>query len=197
MSQDLFETIERLPRMPELLAWSIFRQVADALGYLHTRGFTHLDLKDENIIISDTLSVKLIDFGSARPIPRDPVDWFDPNYFEGSLGTKGWVAPEVLRGERFRGPEQDVWSLGVLLYVLVESRVPFPVDAAADVGLKEAGMPGRVKMEHDWTKLVYKTSRSLACRDLISRMLEPDVSKRITMEELAKHRWVIGGASSS
>ncbi|KAJ3417027.1 hypothetical protein HDV05_007509 [Chytridiales sp. JEL 0842] len=204
-SQDLFECIQRFPHMPELLAWSIFRQITDAVGYLHARGFVHLDLKDENLIIDSSLCVKLIDFGCARTIPHSKSEWF-----EGLVGTKMYAAPEVVFGRRYRGPEQDVWSLGVVLYVLVEARMPFTEAQILEMGKEQEEVEqereeneeevGEVKKEGKGRvgrKISYRTLRSNACRDLIGRMLEVDVEKRITMDEVAKHRWIVGGSSSN
>ncbi|KAJ3118895.1 hypothetical protein HDU96_006546 [Phlyctochytrium bullatum] len=113
-SQDLFECIERNPRMPEDVARVIFAQIVDAVLYMHVKGYVHRDIKDENVIIDDSLRVKLIDFGTARPIPTSQADYFDD-----LCGTLVYSAPEVLAGQRYRGPEADVWSLGVLLFILV------------------------------------------------------------------------------
>ncbi|KAJ3378929.1 hypothetical protein HDU84_007170 [Entophlyctis sp. JEL0112] len=120
-SKDLFEFVERAPQMDENVAMFIFKQVAEAVKYLHSKGFVHRDIKDENVIIDNSMRVKLVDFGAAMSIPRDKVD-----YFTDFVGTMTYAPPEccpiVKDGqiEPYRGPEQDVWSLGVLLFVLLK-----------------------------------------------------------------------------
>ncbi|KAJ3331829.1 hypothetical protein HDU76_002077 [Blyttiomyces sp. JEL0837] len=90
-SQDLFDCIERNPRMSEPVICGIFKQIVDAVGYLHSKGFVHRDIKDENVIIDDRMQVKLIDFGAARSVPgnNSKGDWF--REFN---GTVGYMAPE-------------------------------------------------------------------------------------------------------
>ncbi|KAJ3129513.1 hypothetical protein HK101_005219, partial [Irineochytrium annulatum] len=77
LSQDLFEHIERNPRMAEPQARHIFVQVVRAVHHLHAAGYVHRDLKDENVIIDEQLGVKVIDFGAARPVPKSEGEWFD------------------------------------------------------------------------------------------------------------------------
>ncbi|KAI8610756.1 kinase-like domain-containing protein [Chytriomyces sp. MP71] len=121
-SKDLFDYIEKKPRMAEGVARLIFKQIAEAVAYLHARGFVHRDIKDENVIIDDNMKVKLIDFGAARHIPKNRTD-----YFADFVGTLTYAPPECIASsettvlEPHRGPEQDVWSLGVLLFVLLVS----------------------------------------------------------------------------
>ncbi|KAI8852652.1 kinase-like domain-containing protein [Chytridium lagenaria] len=172
-SQDLFECIERNPRMPEGVARVIFAQIVDAVRFMHAKGYVHRDIKDENVIIDDSLRVKLIDFGTARQIPTSSVDYFDD-----LCGTLAYSAPEVLAGEKYRGPEADVWSLGVLLFILVESTLPFPPDATDP--------------QCRTIRPVLKSRRSAGCVDLVNRMLDPVAERRITMEEVADHEWIKG-----
>ncbi|KAJ3106166.1 hypothetical protein HDU97_006983 [Phlyctochytrium planicorne] len=176
-SQDLFECIERNPKMHEDAARVIFAQIADAIGYMHGRGFVHRDIKDENVIIDDSLRVKLIDFGTARAIPTSEHDFFDD-----LCGTLVYTAPEVLAGGKYRGPEADVWSLGVLLFILVESTLPFPPDAN-DVSSRQV-------------RPALKSKRSIACRDLLFRMLDPNPETRIVMSDVVAHPWIVGGENA-
>ncbi|RKP02726.1 hypothetical protein CXG81DRAFT_1970, partial [Caulochytrium protostelioides] len=120
-SRDLFECIETMHvRFTEHDVRFIFRQIAHAVAYLHARGFVHQDVKEENVVVNAQFHVKLIDFGVAAPIPETRDDWFDTFH-----GTTLYAAPEILRGDEWRGPEQDVWASGILLYTLVFGRRPF------------------------------------------------------------------------
>ncbi|KAJ3263494.1 hypothetical protein HK104_006641 [Borealophlyctis nickersoniae] len=171
ISQDLFECIEANPFMPEEKVRFIFKQIAEAVGYLHSNNVVHRDIKDENIVIDDNLSVKLVDFGNAQFIPKHPSKHFDAFY-----GTLRCAAPEILRGEPYRGPEQDVWSLGVLLYTIAFSTAPF-----AD---EHKVLSGR------WARPRFR--RTDGMMDLIGKMLEVDVGTRIDIEGVLAHPWIRG-----
>ncbi|KAJ3202203.1 hypothetical protein HDU82_007537 [Entophlyctis luteolus] len=176
-SKDLFEFVERAPQMDENVAMFIFKQVAEAVKYLHSKGFVHRDIKDENVIIDNSMRVKLVDFGAAMSIPRDRVD-----YFTDFVGTMTYAPPEccplVKDGqiEPYRGPEQDVWSLGVLLFVLLQTRTPFLPDALREARMVRPTLVG---------------TRSEAAKDLLFKMMEPDVSARISMDEVCVHPWLV------
>ncbi|VDP06938.1 unnamed protein product [Soboliphyme baturini] len=115
---DLFEFIDREPDMDEALASYIFRQIVDAVAYLHELNILHRDIKDENILINHKFHCKLIDFGAAT--------FFDPDKLSTRFcGTLEYCSPEILSGHKYRGEEQEMWSLGILLFTLVFFDCPF------------------------------------------------------------------------
>ncbi|KAJ3234970.1 hypothetical protein HDU81_000989 [Chytriomyces hyalinus] len=176
-SKDLFDYIERKPRMSEGVTRLIFKQIADAIAYLHSRGFVHRDIKDENVIIDDSMKVKVIDFGAARSIPKTRTD-----YFWDFVGTLTYAPPECIPFsadvplEPHRGPEQDVWSLGVLLFILLETRPPFPPNSSREARTRRP---------------ILTTSRSDALKDLLFGMLDPVIETRFTMEAVIAHPWFL------
>lgn len=115
---DLFEFIDRRPLMDEKLGCFIFRQIAKAVDYLHSLNILHRDIKDENIIIDHNFHIKLIDFGSATFMEAGKM-------FSTFYGTTEYCSPEVLAGNKYQGPELEVWSLGVTLFVLIFFENPF------------------------------------------------------------------------
>ncbi|KAJ3018320.1 hypothetical protein HKX48_002958 [Thoreauomyces humboldtii] len=173
-SRDLFECIERNPRMPEEDIRHIFGQVASAVAHLHANDIVHRDIKDENVVIDVHLTAKLLDFGNAATVPKHPSEHFDRFY-----GTMHCAAPEILRGEPYRGPEQDVWCLGVLLYTLAFNQTPFR-DATAIAA-------GR------WTDPIFERSDGLLT--VLRMCLEVDVKRRSTVQEVLETEWVTGGVT--
>ncbi|KAL8689534.1 MAG: hypothetical protein Q9218_004821 [Villophora microphyllina] len=166
---DLFDYIEMRPTMDEAECRNIFLQVAAALHHLHTKALVvHRDIKDENIILDGENNVKLIDFGSAAYIKSGPFDVF--------VGTIDYAAPEVLRGQPYRGKEQDVWALGILLYTLVYKENPFySVDEIMDHELRVPWVMSEESIE------------------LIRGMLDRDVDQRLTISQVVEHRWCVTG----
>ncbi|KAF2860731.1 Pkinase-domain-containing protein [Piedraia hortae CBS 480.64] len=163
---DLFDYIELRMSMDEDECRRIFRQVVEAIWHLHVRAkVVHRDIKDENVILDGEGKVKLADFGSAAYIKSGPFDVF--------VGTIDYAAPEVLRGEPYRGKEQDVWALGILLYTIIYKENPFySIDEIMDQDLR----------------VPYVTSE--ACITLIRKMLDRDVARRIDIEGVLAHEWL-------
>lgn len=95
-----------------------FKQILSAVDFCHSNNIIHRDLKDKNILLDFQSNIKLIDFGLS-------------NFSDGVLrdrtycGTPAYSAPEMILGSKYRGPEVDIWSLGVLLYNMVSGCMPF------------------------------------------------------------------------
>lgn len=105
-------------RLKEKQARKFSRQIASALDYCHRNSIVHRDLKIENILISKTGDIKIIDFGLSNLFaPRGHLKTF--------CGSLYFAAPELLQAKQYTGPEVDVWSFGIVLYVLVCGKVPF------------------------------------------------------------------------
>ncbi|KAI9009913.1 hypothetical protein CLU79DRAFT_774464 [Phycomyces nitens] len=115
---DLFDYIELKNGMTEEEIRDIFRQVASAVHHLHSHKIIHRDIKDENVILDQHGGVRLIDFGSAAYLREG-------RRYETFVGTLDYAAPEILRGQNYEGPPQDIWALGILLYTLMYRENPF------------------------------------------------------------------------
>ncbi|XP_016953507.1 PAS domain-containing serine/threonine-protein kinase isoform X2 [Drosophila biarmipes] len=163
---DLWTFIERRPLMDEKLGSYIFRQVADAVNYLHEQKILHRDIKDENIIIDQNFNIKLIDFGSATYMEEG-------KFFSTFYGTTEYCSPEVLAGNRYVGPELEIWALGVTLYVLMFFENPF-------IDVEET-----LKAEIQIPKAV-----SEPLSRLLSSMLNKDPKYRCTMPQLIADPWL-------
>ncbi|KAM4737390.1 NUAK family SNF1-like kinase 1 [Anableps anableps] len=175
---ELYDYIQERKRLPETEARSIFRQIASAVHYCHKNGVVHRDLKLENILLDQDLNVKLADFGLSN------------NFQTGSLlqtycGSPLYAAPEIVKGLPYTGPEVDCWALGVLLYALVYSSMPF--DGANHAKLTEQISQGRYRRPNP---------PSDACA-LIDWLLTVRADERATIEDVAHHWWVNWGYKES
>jgi len=115
---DLFEYIVANGRMTEPVARRFFQQIMSGIEYSHKLKIVHRDLKPENILLDNDLNVKIADFGPPSEIK-------DGDFLKTSCGSPNYAAPEVIRGGLYTGPEIDVWSCGVILYVMLSGRLPF------------------------------------------------------------------------
>jgi hypothetical protein len=141
------------------------------IDYCHLNSIVHRDLKIENVLIEKTGQIRLIDFGLANLYSC----YSQLNTFCGSLY---FAAPELLSAKKYIGPEVDVWSLGVILFVLVCGKVPFD-----DANL--ATLHSKIKSGH----VEYPAFLSAEVRDLIGKMLTVDPSTRIKIAEIEAHPW--------
>lgn len=165
---DLFECIDAHTRMDEDVAKFIFAQLAITIHYLHSQNIAHRDLKDENVVIDEKYRIKLIDFGSTAFVAQNKSQ-----YFTKFNGTAHFASPEIAYGKPYRGPEAEVWALGVLLYTLVYGENPF------------ANRAEIIKGEYRFPKHI-----NPLLANLIDRMLTYDESRRATMDEIVRHPWI-------
>lgn len=115
---ELFNYIVANGRMHEAQARRFFQQIISGVDYAHKCKIVHRDLKPENVLLDDDLNVKIADFGLSNEIK-------DGDFLKTSCGSPNYAAPEVIRGGLYTGPEIDVWSCGVILYVMLCGRLPF------------------------------------------------------------------------
>jgi len=115
---ELFDYIVNHGRMTEDKARRFFQQIVCAVEYCHRHKIVHRDLKPENLLLDEHLNVKIADFGLSNIMT-------DGNFLKTSCGSPNYAAPEVISGKLYAGPEVDVWSCGVILYVLLCGRLPF------------------------------------------------------------------------
>lgn len=199
-------------------AASVMREIVDAVAYLHQMGIAHLDLKPENILLAsdetDASDVRLVDFGSARFLADAPVGAEDDGSTRmkrkksaamvakaaeqngGPAGTTpAYAAPEVLSGKEF-DEKADVWSLGVILYLLLTGTHPFDANNDADdkvvtrrvlTGAKASGAFDGP----NWARV------PLAVRPLMRRLLADEPEDRPSAAEVSAHPWLVAPESAA
>lgn len=174
---ELFDRIIERGSYSEQDASVVMLSLFRAVKYLHDKGIVHRDLKPQNILYETNLPgslVKISDFGLSKMVDEKSM-------FQTCCGTPGYVSPEVLAMEGY-GPEVDMWSLGVLMYVLLCGFLPF-YDENENVQY-ELILHGSYSFPSP-----YWDSLSPLSRDLISRLLVVDPSKRLTAVQALAHPW--------
>ena len=161
----------------------LFYQVFSGLYYLHTKNIVHRDLKLENILISEIEKdnntndkyfwVKIIDFGTAKIFEKNKNE-------KAVVGSSYYIAPEVLH--KNYNEKCDTWSVGVILYMLIVGRAPF--DGQNDEEIIENIEKGEFNSKHK--KLL---NSSAEVQDLVKKLLEVNVKKRLSSSEALKHPW--------
>lgn len=176
-SHDLFECIETQAKFSEVQARYIFHQIVDAVHYLDSSlDVVHRDIKDENIIISSDLSVKLIDFGSAVMLPPKQRGRREAIYFDRFYGTMSFASPEIVNGTSYRAEPAEMWSLGVLLFTILTGTVPFPDPYTAAAG-------------RDWPRHKLEGSISQECMEILDGLLMRNLELRWGLDSLINARW--------
>ncbi|XP_065077213.1 uncharacterized protein Sik3 isoform X4 [Ochlerotatus camptorhynchus] len=169
---EIFDHLVANGRMKEEEAARIFSQIISAVDYCHSKGIVHRDLKAENVLLDNEMNVKLADFG------------FSNTFSEGTplrtwCGSPPYAAPEVFQGVEYDGPKSDIWSLGVVLYVLVCGALPF--DGATLHDLRSVVVAGKFRIPF---------FMSQECEHLIRHMLVVEPEKRYTLKQIAQHKWL-------
>lgn len=168
---ELFEYIVQNGKMQEKKARTFFQQIICAVEYCHRHKIVHRDLKPENLLLDDQLNVKIADFGLSNIMT-------DGNFLKTSCGSPNYAAPEVISGKLYAGPEVDVWSCGVILYVLLVGRLPFDDDYIPALFKKIA--TGQYSIP---------PFISPGAKRLITAMLQVNPVNRISITEIRNDAW--------
>ena len=174
---ELFERIMAEKQFTEKKAASMMRDMLSAIVYCHDKNLVHCDLKPENVLYSCShptdSTLKIIDFGNSN--------FCEPGTtLKNKLGTVYYVAPEVLKGAY--NNKCDVWSLGVILYLLLSGKPPF--NGPSDQKIFEKIFKGDYSMDGpEWTAI------SKEAKDLISKMLTYNFDDRISARDCLSHPW--------
>ncbi|KAM7261149.1 hypothetical protein ACFE04_026624 [Oxalis oulophora] len=168
---ELFDYVLEKGRLPEDEARRCFQQIIVGLEYCHKNMVVHRDLKPENLLLDSKKNVKIADFGFSNIIPEGHL-------MQTSCGSPNYAAPEVISGKWYSGPEVDVWSCGIILYVLLSGSLPFDDENFSRLFAKiKSGrytVPGHV---------------SFYAKDLIQRILVVDPLRRVTIADIRLHPW--------
>ncbi|XP_073015142.1 calcium-dependent protein kinase 10-like [Primulina eburnea] len=174
---ELFDRIVARGHYSERAAAGVAKTVAEVVRMCHQNGVVHRDLKPENFLFAnkkENSALKAIDFGLSV--------FFKPGErFNEIVGSPYYMAPEVLK--RNYGPEVDIWSAGVILYILLCGVPPFWAETEQGVAL--AILRGAIDFKREpWSQV------SESAKSLVRQMLEPDPQKRLTAQQVLEHPWI-------
>lgn len=185
---EMFDYVVEKGTLTEEEASCIVRKVTSALVYMHSKGIIHRDLKPENLLLTrkpcgghDIPEVKIIDFGLSK-CTNEPVA-------RSFLGTRGYLAPEMLQRRDYTRAV-DLWSLGVIVFVLLCGCLPFDDDSQT-VPTDDVLKRKFILRFPRWAK-----NLSPSAKDLLSHLLDIDATTRYTAEQALKHPWVTGEDAS-
>nr|XP_005489057.1 serine/threonine-protein kinase SIK1 [Zonotrichia albicollis] len=169
---EMFDHLTSNGHLSESEARKKFWQILSAVEYCHSHHIVHRDLKTENLLLDANMNIKLADFGFGNFYKSgEPLSTW--------CGSPPYAAPEVFEGKEYEGPHLDIWSLGVVLYVLVCGSLPF--DGPNLPTLRQRVLEGRFRIPYFMSE---------DCETLIRRMLVVDPTKRITISQIKQHKWM-------
>ena len=178
---DLYTVITKFSRFSEETAANIMYQLFSAVSYLHSMNIVHRDIKPENILVetwsikNNDISIKLIDFGTSNYFTQD-------SKLSLKIGSPYYIAPEVLNDSY--NEKCDVWSCGVLMYILITGKPPFYGKTLT--GIIDNVLRGSLD---NIQPLLDKVSAS--ARSLIKQLLTRDSQRRISAAEALKSDWIL------
>uniref|UniRef100_A0A8C9SU55 non-specific serine/threonine protein kinase n=1 Tax=Scleropages formosus TaxID=113540 RepID=A0A8C9SU55_SCLFO len=169
---EVFDYLVAHGRMKEKEARAKFRQIVSAVQYCHQKCIVHRDLKAENLLLDGDMNIKIADFGFSNEFTLG-------NKLDTFCGSPPYAAPELFQGKKYDGPEVDVWSLGVILYTLVSGSLPF--DGQNLKELRERVLRGKYRIPF---------YMSTDCENLLKKFLILNPTKRGSLEQIMKDRWM-------
>lgn len=184
---DFFDFVLGGGALSEILIRTYFHQLIAGLEYMHSQGVAHLDLKLENLMLSSDFTLKIIDFDQAQPLTDKKI---------ASAGTEGYRAPEVIDGSCKDFCAADIYSVGVILYAFRAQEYPFVEQKSGrQTALKH--YPVFMKNNEKFWELRAsqkgdETFFSEGFKELANGMLQADVEKRITLQDIKKSKWYNG-----
>lgn len=171
---ELFDRIASQGKLPEAEGRKLFQQLIDGVSYCHNKGVFHRDLKLENVLIDAKGDIKISDFGLSAL----PQHFRDDGLLHTTCGSPNYVAPEILSNRGYDGSTSDIWSCGVILYVILTGYLPF--DDRNLAVLYQKIFKGDAQIPK-WL--------SQGAQNMIRRILDPDPLTRITIAGIRAHEW--------
>jgi serine/threonine protein kinase len=183
---ELFDRIVAKGSYTEKDAAEVMKTLCQALSYMHAKKVVHRDLKPENILYSDpseSAAIRVADFGLARVVSGKEM-------MKTACGTPGYVAPEVLKNKGYDSGAVDMWSAGVILYILLCGFPPFYEEELP--ALFEQILHARYDFPSPWWDNISQDAKSL-----VTALLTIDPKQRATAEDVLQKKWITGNAPNN
>lgn len=179
---DLFDKIEPDVGVDDELANFYFKQLVNAVDYIHQKGVAHRDIKPENILVSKEGDLKLADFGLATVVRRKNRP---KRLCHEACGSPPYMAPEIVGDSAYDAIQSDVWACGIVLFVLLTGQIPWqePNYGHDEDFTKYVEYDGKLR-DDSWAKM------TPTVRALLRLVIHPDVEKRLTIDQIRLHPWV-------
>jgi serine/threonine protein kinase len=182
---ELFDILYYTSALDPVLARTYFRQSIAGLEACHNAGIAHRDIKPQNLLLDSRFNLKITDFGLSKVFESDADAIMKTTY----VGTRGYQAPELLLDKPY-DLQCDVFSMGVVLFILITGYPPFEQAHNSDRWFKPLGKGdyARFWKYHNGCAI----SNDSECKDLLQKMMCYDPAKRITIAGIKKHPWFNG-----
>jgi serine/threonine protein kinase len=186
---DVLKLIDSIGVFPERLARTYFQQLIDCIDYLHKNEIAHRDIKPENIMLDGDYCLKVADFGCASK-------YTGKKYFKTPAGTSKYFPPEVHAGSTYEGIAVDLFAAAIVIFCMAIGHMPFSKATEVDslYGLLVAGKAKQYWKVHEEIMKEHSGLKSINSdlKDLMTKMLDPNPVKRMTIEEIKKSTWYNG-----
>lgn len=168
---ELYEYINAKKRLGEKETLKFFHQIVSGLEYIHQLNISHRDLKPENLLIDSKRNLKIVDFGLSNI-------YKDYELLKTPCGSPCYAPPEMIAGKIYSGRISDIWSIGIILFVMICGYLPF--DEENNYVLYKRILEGKYE---------FPDCISESAKDLISKILNVDPNQRFSLDQIKQHSW--------
>ncbi|KAG9415159.1 hypothetical protein AC1031_008585 [Aphanomyces cochlioides] len=180
---ELFDFMMYTGSFSEQIARTYFRQLVSGLHACHTAGVYHRDIKPENLLLDGNFLLRIADFGLSALSEDTSL----PDELTTQCGTRAYMSPEVISGVPYEGAPADVWSAGVVLFILLAGFPPFQIATRQDWWFRACAMQ---QYQAFWAAHSRTAVFSPLAMDLMTRIFDVNPATRITLPEIWSHPWL-------